>query len=74
MVDETEMNSANTVVWDTGPSRARRRRVRHREFGALRHLGDNADISNLTMAQSTADDCQQDYALAIYALALQFQV
>jgi hypothetical protein len=40
----------------------------------LRELLFNADISNLTMAQSTADHFQKDYALAIYAMALHFQV
>lgn len=40
----------------------------------LRELLFNADITNLTTAQSTADHFQQDYALAIYAMALRFQV
>jgi len=40
----------------------------------LRELLFNADITNLTMAQSTADHFQKDYALAIYAIALRFQV
>lgn len=40
----------------------------------LRDLLFNADITNLTMAQSTADHFQKDYALAIYAIALRFQV
>jgi len=40
----------------------------------LRELLFNADITNLTTAQSTADHFQKDYALAIYAIALRFQV
>lgn len=40
----------------------------------LRELLFNADISQLQMAQSTADHFQRDYGLAIYALALRFQV
>jgi hypothetical protein len=40
----------------------------------LRDLLFNADITNLNYAQSTADHFQQDYALAIYAMALRFQV
>lgn len=43
----------------------------HQEF---RDLLFNADITNLNYAQSTADHFQQDYALAIYAMALRFQV
>lgn len=46
----------------------------HFSHQELRELLFNADISNLTMAQSTADHFQKDYALAIYAMALHFQV
>ena len=40
----------------------------------LRDLLFGADVSNLIFAQSTADHFQKDYALAIYAIALRFQV
>jgi hypothetical protein len=40
----------------------------------LRELMFSADIRNLTLAQATADHFQQDYGLAIYAMALRFQL
>jgi hypothetical protein len=40
----------------------------------LKELMFNADIRNLTMAQTTANHFQQDYGLAIYAMALRFQI
>lgn len=40
----------------------------------LRELLYNSDISNLKTAQSTADHFKGDYALAIYAIALRFQL
>lgn len=43
-------------------------------YEELRELLFNSDVSNLTTAQSTADHFQGDYALAIYAIALRFQL
>ena len=40
----------------------------------LKELMFSADIRNLSLAQSTADNFQQDYGLAIYAMALRFQI
>jgi hypothetical protein len=40
----------------------------------LKELMFSADIRNLSLAQTTANYFQQDYGLAIYAMALRFQI
>jgi hypothetical protein len=40
----------------------------------LKELMFSADIRNLSLAQTTADHFQQDYGLAIYAMAMRFQI
>jgi hypothetical protein len=40
----------------------------------LKELLFSADIRNLSLAQTTADHFQRDYGLAIYAMAMRFQI